>query len=43
MDQLTKGTQDELPWCMLFTYDIVLINKTRDGVNNKLKHYRHTL
>ena len=43
MDELIRGIQDELPWCMLFTDDIVLIDKTRDGVNSKLKRWRTTL
>ena len=38
MDELTKGIQDELPWCMLFAYDIVLIDETKEGVNDKLEH-----
>jgi len=37
MDELTRVIQDEIPWCMLFTDDIVLIDKTREGVNTKLK------
>ena len=28
---------------MLFTDDIVLINKTRDGLNAKLERWRHSL
>ena len=43
MDELTKGIQDELPWCMLFTDDIVFINETREGVNVNLERWRHTL
>jgi len=43
MDELTRGIQDALPWCMLFIDDIVLIDKTRQGVNNKLERWRHTL
>jgi len=37
MDELTKGIQDELPWCMLFVDDIVLIDETREGVNGELE------
>ena len=43
MDELTRGIQDALPWCMLFIDDIVLIDETRQGVNNKLERWRHTL
>ena len=43
MDEHTKGTQDEVPWCVLFTDDIVLIEETRDGLNNMSKQWRHTL
>ena len=43
MDELTRGIQDELPWCMLFADDIVLIDETRQGVNDKLERWRHTL
>ena len=37
MDALTKGIQDELPWYMLFTDDVVLIDETAEGVNSKLE------
>jgi len=37
MDELTKGIQDGLTWCMLFADDIVLIDVTREGVNDKLE------
>jgi len=36
-DELTKGIQDELPWHMLFADNIVLIDETREGVNDKLE------
>ena len=36
MDELTREIQDEVPWCMLFTDDIVLIDETRNGLNEKL-------
>ena len=31
MNELTRYIQDDIPWCMLFVYDIVLV------VNAKLK------
>ena len=43
MDEFTKGIQDELPWCMLFADDIVLIDEAIEGVNAKLEHWRHAL
>jgi len=43
MDELTRGIQDEVSWCMLFAADIVLIDKTREGVNDKLERWRYTL
>ena len=35
MNELTREIQDEIPWCMLFTDDIVLIDESREGVNTK--------
>ncbi|PHT39805.1 hypothetical protein CQW23_18659 [Capsicum baccatum] len=43
MDVLTRRIQGEVPWCMLFADDIVLIDETRRGVNDKLEVWRQTL
>ena len=43
MDVLTRAIQDEIPWCMLFSDDIILVDETRAGVNAKLKLWRQTL
>jgi len=37
MDELTRVIQDEIPWCMLFVDDIVLVDEMRAGVNAKLE------
>uniref|UniRef100_A0A1S4CYB8 Reverse transcriptase domain-containing protein n=1 Tax=Nicotiana tabacum TaxID=4097 RepID=A0A1S4CYB8_TOBAC len=37
MDTLTRHIQGEVPWCMLFTDDIVLIDETRGSVNERLE------
>ena len=43
IDELTRAIQDEIPWCMLFADDIVLVDETRARVKAKLKLWRQTL
>nr|XP_009759062.1 PREDICTED: uncharacterized protein LOC104211665 [Nicotiana sylvestris] len=43
MDSLIHHIQGEVPWCLLFTDDIVLIDETLGGVNERLEVWRHTL
>ncbi|XP_019251332.1 PREDICTED: uncharacterized protein LOC109230270 [Nicotiana attenuata] len=43
MDVLTQHIQGEVPWCMLFADDTVLIDETRSGVNARLEVWRQTL
>ena len=43
MDVLTRHLQDDVPWCMLFADDILLVDKTREGVEDKLELWRLTL
>jgi len=31
MNVLPRAIQDEIPWCMLFADDIVLVDETRAG------------
>ena len=33
MDELTGHIKKEVPLCILFANDIVLVNESRDGVN----------
>nr|XP_009775659.1 PREDICTED: uncharacterized protein LOC104225533 [Nicotiana sylvestris] len=43
MDALTRHIEGKVPWCMLFADDIVLIDETRGGVNERPEVLRHTL
>ncbi|XP_070017022.1 uncharacterized protein [Nicotiana sylvestris] len=43
MDMLMHHIQGEVPWCMLFADDIVLIDETRAGLNERLEVWRHAL
>nr|XP_016513303.1 PREDICTED: uncharacterized protein LOC107830295 [Nicotiana tabacum] len=43
LDELTRNILGEVPWCMLFADDIVLIDEMRGGVNAKLEVWRQTL
>ncbi|XP_071722389.1 uncharacterized protein [Rutidosis leptorrhynchoides] len=43
MDILTPHIHDDIPWCMLFADDVVLINESREEVNAKLELWRETL
>ena len=43
MDEITKSIHEDIPWCMLFADDIVLISETKEGVNKKLELWRQTL
>nr|XP_009779001.1 PREDICTED: uncharacterized protein LOC104228260 [Nicotiana sylvestris]XP_016440140.1 PREDICTED: uncharacterized protein LOC107765928 [Nicotiana tabacum] len=42
-DALTHHVQGEVAWSMLFTDDIVLIDETRSGINERLEVWRHAL
>lgn len=37
MDEITRNVQNEVPWCMLFANDNVLIDETRKWVRTNLK------
>jgi hypothetical protein len=43
MDEITKDIQEDISWCMLFVDDVVLIDESRIGVNQKLELLRQTL
>jgi hypothetical protein len=37
MDGVTRDIQGDIPWCMLFTDDVVLVYESRTGVDQKLE------
>ena len=39
MDEVTR----DIPWCMLFADDVVLVDESQTGVNQKLELWRETL
>ena len=43
MYELTRHLQDEVPWCMLFADDIVLVAETKVEVNAKVELWREDL
>jgi hypothetical protein len=43
MDEVTRDTQGGIPWCMLFVDDVVLVDKSKTGVDQKLELWRRTL
>jgi hypothetical protein len=43
MDEVTRDIQGGIPWCMLFIDDVVLVDESRTGVDQKLELWRQTL
>ena len=37
MDEVTRNIQGDIPWCMLFVDDVVLVDESQAGVNRKLE------
>jgi hypothetical protein len=43
MDEVTRDIEGGIPWFMLFADDVVLMNESKTGVDQKLKLWRRTL
>jgi hypothetical protein len=43
MDEVTRDIQGDIPWCILFADDVVLVDDSRTMVNRKLELWRQTL
>ena len=37
IEEMTRSIQIDVPWCMVFADDIVLVDETEEGVNVKLE------
>jgi hypothetical protein len=37
MDEVTRDIQDDIPWYMLFSDDVVLVDESKTGVDQKLE------
>jgi hypothetical protein len=33
IDEVTRDIQGDIPWCMFFADDVVLVDESREGVN----------
>jgi hypothetical protein len=40
MDEVTRDIQGDIPWCMLFADDVILVDESRTGVDQKLELWR---
>jgi hypothetical protein len=43
MDEVIRDKQCGIPWCILFADDVVLVDESRTGVDQKLELWRRTL
>jgi hypothetical protein len=43
MDEVIRDIQGGIPLCMLFAYDVILVDESRTGIDQKLKLWRQTL
>ncbi|GJT07059.1 retrovirus-related pol polyprotein LINE-1, partial [Tanacetum coccineum] len=43
LDELTKGIQESVPWCLIFADDIVLVSEMPQGLNGILEQWRKAL
>ncbi|XP_071740334.1 uncharacterized protein [Rutidosis leptorrhynchoides] len=43
LDELYRGIQENIPWCLIFADDIVLVSETKDELNRRLEQWREAL
>ncbi|GKC71120.1 retrovirus-related pol polyprotein LINE-1 [Tanacetum coccineum] len=43
LDELSRGIQKDILWCMIFANDIVLVSESAEGLNDRLENWREAL
>ncbi|GJR94481.1 retrovirus-related pol polyprotein LINE-1 [Tanacetum coccineum] len=43
LDEISRGIQESIPWCMIFADDIVLIIESAEELNNRIESWRKAL
>ncbi|GJR38483.1 retrovirus-related pol polyprotein LINE-1 [Tanacetum coccineum] len=43
LDELSRGIQEDILWCMIFADDIVLISESAEGLNDRLENWKEAL
>jgi hypothetical protein len=43
MDEVIRDIQGDISWCMIFVDDVILVDESRTGVDQKLELWRRTL
>jgi hypothetical protein len=43
IDEVIRDIQSDISWCMFFADDVVLVDESRTGVDQKLELWRQTL
>ncbi|XP_071703843.1 uncharacterized protein [Rutidosis leptorrhynchoides] len=43
LDELSRGIQECIPWCLIFADDIVLVSESKEELNRRLEQWRGAL
>nr|GEX11952.1 retrovirus-related Pol polyprotein LINE-1 [Tanacetum cinerariifolium] len=43
LDELSRGIQEDIPWCLIFADDIALVSESAEGLNNIFENLREAL
>nr|GEW20712.1 hypothetical protein [Tanacetum cinerariifolium] len=43
LNDLSRGIQEDISWCLIFADDIALVSESAEGLNNRLENWREAL